>query len=102
MDLFIEVVFDEALLAFLIRPVAGEDEAVLFGVAVPQNDQLLELFGILLGEVAGLAGVVSEVVQLPVAAAADGAQAVEDLPVALANGAVTEELPTNPVAFAAR
>ena len=44
-----KVLFDEGFLALLKRAVAGEDEAVLFGVLVPANDQFFDLFGILLG-----------------------------------------------------
>ena len=97
----VKVILDAGFLALLKRPVAGEDEAVLFGVAVPEGNQFLELFWILLGKVVGLAGVVLEVEQLPVAAATCGAQDIEDLPVALPDGAVAEQFPANPVAFAA-
>ena len=33
-----KILFDEGFLSLLIGPVAGEDEAILFGVAIPEND----------------------------------------------------------------
>jgi hypothetical protein len=62
----VQVGFDAGFfLASVKRSVACEDDAIGFGILVPDGDEGCELFGIVLGEVAGLAGVVLEVEQLP-------------------------------------
>src|SRR6266567_6119280 len=79
------------------RPVAGKDHAVLLSVLVPVREQLLNLVGIFLGNILGLARIALQVVELPGFTAACALHQINKLPVALPHSAIAEKFPAHPI-----